>query len=356
MVILELGWSHFRNLEDHFINLSPHINWFIGNNGQGKTNLAEAVFLAAHLESFRAHHLTELIQSGQDTALLRASAQKHNTTHKIQVELTRKGRRVWLNQQPVHKLSGYVTTFHALVFNAEYLHQYRTQPAERRAGHDRFLSFEDALYLRNLRELRAVLAQKNKSLKTRDLSSLPEWNHLFAAKSSAIVAKRQDFTQRLNLKLPALFQRLTGRQEQLQLHYRPSFKGDPEGWPQLLVQALDRELALGYALLGPQRDDYRLSLGQGLGDERFSQGEYRAALLAVKLAQNALLLEDTGFSPLLILDDVLAELDGGVQGRILQVLDGLPNQVFVTATTLPEGMGSRELRLWRVAGGQVRLG
>src|SRR5574341_441904 len=288
MVIEEFAALGFRNMEPIRIEFSSAINVIHGANGQGKTNLVEGLYFLSHLDSFRTHNLGTLIARGAPQCSLQGIVANDDMRRKARVELTRRGRRVWLDEQRVPKLSAYVSSFFALVFNPDSLYLFRHVPAERRWLVNRVLSFRDARYLATLRELRVVHAQKNQLLKRGEISSLPAWNQLLADKSYAIVTERARFTARINAGLAGTFSRLTGRDEALQLEYEPSLAGEPGDMLQALERAREQEVRAGHALLGPHRDGLRLILGRhpeapGRLDTLFSQGGYRAALLAFQL-------------------------------------------------------------------------
>lgn len=354
MVIREFGAIHFRNYEELFIVFSDRINLLIGDNGQGKTNLAEGIYVLSHLTSFRTHRLEPLVTFEAPTAWLQGTVVRSSLETKARVEITRRGRRAWLDEQPVATLSHYAAQFYAVLFNPDNLHNYRNHPAARRTEFDRFLSFTDPEYMEALRGYRGVLQQKNELLKSSSVSSLPDWNRLLIERASDIIKKRAALMERLNGALPAVFARLTGRQEPLRLDYLPSLSGDPQQDAATLARAQESERQAGHALHGPHRDDMQFVLDQGRKERYFSQGEYRVSLLALKMACNELLARERDFDPVIILDDVCSELDPGVQERLLAFLRELPNQVFLTATQLPAaaempGAQIMEIRQGRIA-------
>lgn len=354
MVIREFGAIHFRNYEELFVVFSERINLFMGDNGQGKTNLAEGIYVLSHLSSFRSHRLEPLVMFDAPTAWLQGTVVRDALETKARVEITRRGRRAWLDEQPVATLSHYAAQFYAVLFNPDNVYSYRNHPAARRTEFDRFLSFTDKDYLEAIRAYRTVLVQKNGLLKSNDLSSLPDWNHLLIERASGIIEKRAALMKRLNGALPGWFARLTGRQEALLLDYEPSLSGDVEQDAATLTRAREAERQAGHALHGPHRDDVQFVLDPGRKERYFSQGEYRVSLLALKMAFNELLASERGFHPVIILDDVCSELDPGVQERLLGCLQDLPNQVFLTTTQLPAilqipGAQIMEIRQGRIA-------
>jgi DNA replication and repair protein RecF len=353
MVIREFGAVQFRNYRELFVTFSPRINAFVGDNGQGKTNLAEAIYFLSHLSSFRTHRLEPLLAFGEAAAWLQGTVIKPDAEGKARVEIARRGRRAWLDEQPVATLSAYSARFYAILFNPDSLYSYRHYPGARRAEFDRFLSFLDPDYLEALRAFRTVQTQKNGLLKGGDLSSLPDWNRLFIEKASDIIKRRAALLERLNGELPGLFARLSGRTESLRLDYQPSLTGEPQRDAATLARMREPERQAGHALYGPHRDDVQLVLEDRHSEGLFSQGEYRVSLLALKLALNELLAERRGFHPVIILDDVFSELDGSVHERLLDYLQGVPNQVFVTSTQLPAAMQQPGVQIMEIRAGRI---
>ena len=230
MVIRELGLLHFRNYDQLFARFADRLNVFVGENGQGKTNLLEAIYLTTHLESFRSRKLLPVIQSGQPLAQVQVVVAKEDREFKARLELSRQGKKVWLDGVTVPRVSSYIALFFSLLFNPDHLFQFRQFPAERRAAMDRFLAFIDPAYLQALKDMRVVLLQKNKLLKSGRPQGLAEWNHLFIDKGYAILEGRKRRVDELQGRLRGMFGRLTGRAEELKLIHRPSLDGTREDW------------------------------------------------------------------------------------------------------------------------------
>jgi DNA replication and repair protein RecF len=366
MVIAELAAIDFRNYSELRTSFGSGINVLVGSNGQGKSNLVEAIFFLLHLDSFRTHEWTQLLRQGRPLAQLQGMIQAGDMTDKVRVEISRKGRRVWWNEQPVLKRSAYVNRTFALVFNPDTLYLYRHVPAERRLFYNRFLSYLDGGYLRDLVQFRQIHAQKNGLLKSGNLSGLEAWNRLFAERSRAIMACRAAFVDTLNGWLPELFTGLTGRPDRLRLRYQPSFKGDPESFEGQLHEAQEQETRLGYARVGPHRDDYRMGLAPAEAPEgapeaidaarregQFSQGEYRGALLALTLALERFLERRKGIRPIVILDDAFSELDARVRTAATAHLLGMPNQIFITTTERLDPFQAAGARILEIRAGEV---
>ena len=353
MVVREFAAIHFRNYEELLVKFSDNINIIIGDNGQGKTNLVEGIYFVNHLDSFRTHRPKKLVRFGQTLSQIQAQILRTENLHKARIELSGFGRKVWLDDSPISKLSEYITSFYAVVFNPDSLHSFRHNSAERRAFFNRFLSFSDPIFLRENRAFRSIHAQKNQLLKGSDKSSLLDWNVLFVEKTCDIVKRRVEIVERINEILPELFTEISGRKAHLGLKYLPSLGPDASQSLQVLEKAAEQEFRLGHALHGPHRDDFRLNMGGEQSDEFFSQGEYRMALLALKLAVNAIMAQHMGFHPVLILDDLFSELDPAVRNCLRGYLSGIENQIFITSTEHAEARGYPHAHIMEIRGGRV---
>lgn len=346
MVIHTLELHHFRNYVNLKVEFSSHINLIQGNNGQGKTNLVEALHYLCNLDSFRSRKILPLLQNECEFALLKASIERKNIFHTIQINLSKKGRKVLLNNKLSHKTSEHILSFFSLVFTPEHVNLFRSVPPnERRRFFDRTISFIEPTYFSDLQELNQILSQKNALLKKKDASQIPVWNELLLSVTQRIMKQREAFVVAINQGISDFFQKMTGRSEKLILVYQPSFGNtsceDEESRKAALHNIIERELHYGYALLGPHRDDYRLFLNEYGDRDFFSQGELRVSNLSLKMAINQLFLKKYDFYPILIFDDLFSELDHSVNRRILQFFKELKNQIFITSTDIPTDLTLR---------------
>ena len=345
MVIHTLELHHFRNYTRLKIEFSPQINFIWGSNGQGKTNLVEALYYLCNLDSFRTRKTLPLLQEKNEFALLKSSVERNSVLFSIQINLFKKGKKVLLNQKLSQKASQHVLSFFSLAFTAEDVPLFRAHPHERRRFFDRTLSFIDASYFSDIQELNQVCEQKNALLKRKEFSQIPLWNELLLKISQKVIRRRYDFVQALNRDLSNFFEKMTGRSEKLLLVYQPSFGEKCYEHPQLMIEMLqkimERELKYGYALLGPHRDDYRLFLDDRGDRDFFSQGELRVTNLSLKMSINQLFSERYSFYPVLIFDDLFSELDPSVNENVLQFFRQLKNQIFITSTDVPPKLLAR---------------
>ena len=341
MVVRGLNLTGFRNYKTLSAKFSPTCNWIIGSNGQGKTNLVEAIHYLCNLESFRTRKTTILLNTGSCATRLVGEVERNSVLHKIDITVNEKGRRVLLDHKVLQRTSEYMLSFASLAFAPEGVSLFRNQPQERRRFFNRTLSLLDSTHLADLQSYKEVLGQKNILLKKQQLEAeIKPWNELLARYGVSITKKRQKFVAQVNETLSSVFQELTGREDALELQYEPALRSWDKGEGSVLHEiesSLERERQYGHALVGPHRDDYRMQLGERRDREFFSQGEYRITYLSLKLCINSVLIKKTGNHPVIILDDLFSELDQRIVNHTISTLEKIENQVFITSTTLPQG-------------------
>lgn len=356
MVIPELELKDFRNYQSLKIQFDRGVNYVHGRNGQGKTNLVEALYLLTHLRSFRSPKLKTLIRQNQESALIKAVLEKKGVEHQARISLIDNQKRVILDEKNLQLSSEYIRGFFSLLFAPDLLSAYKEYPNEKRAFYDRILIFLDPGYLIKLQEFNRIRKQKNLVLKSRNLSQLSSWNQLLSQCVPHLIQSRTKLIEEVNELLSGIFQRLTGRQEELKAHYRSDLaqKTDltSESIRSFYEEKRENELQMGYLFYGPQKDSFWMTI-EGKNDRQIlSQGEQRVAFLSLLFALNQLIERNLNFRPLLLLDDLFSELDEEVFSHTMEYLKGLQNQIFITSTELP-GSNRGGFSAFRVIQGEV---
>jgi DNA replication and repair protein RecF len=384
LYVSHLVLHDFRSYADVEVALEPGATAFVGSNGQGKTNLVEAIDYLSRLTSHRVATDAPLVRSGADQAVIRAAVVKDGRTAVLEVEINPgKANRARVNKSPLPKTRDLVGLVRTVVFSPEDLALGKGDPAERR----RFL--DDLLVLRTPRlagvraDYERILRQRNSLLKTArshgrgadsTLSTLETWNSHLARVGAEILAERLALVEDLRPYLGNAYATVArgASRDDAAMDYKPSFELGPAGSQErergsltevLLAALADRrqdELDRGISLVGPHRDDLVLSLGQGGPDDNgtrlpvrgyASHGESWSFALALRLASYDLLRAD-GDDPILVLDDVFAELDADRRAQLAELVAGA-EQVLVTAAVdndVPEKLAGTR---FRVADGQV---
>jgi DNA replication and repair protein RecF len=359
-----LWLTDFRSYTSAQLDLGPGLTALVGANGEGKTNLLEALAWLATLSSFRGVPTDALVRRGAPFAVVRALAEREGRELLVEAQLQPNGRnRVLVNRQPLRRSRDLLGSLRVSVFTPDDLAIVKDGPAERR----RFL--DDALvslHPRNdglraevdkvLRQRNALLKQTAGRLDESTAFTLDVWDHKLASAGAALVAARLDLLDRMRPFLGATYDALARRPARVEAAYDSAWAGataapapaDAAG------DAVDRQAALGSGLaaalatarsddvrrgvstVGPHRDEVALSVGGAPGRTQASQGEQRTLALALRLAVHHVVTAAVDSPPVLLLDDVFSELD---PDRSAALVANLPagQTVLTTASGLPPG-------------------
>jgi DNA replication and repair protein RecF len=327
-----------RNLRPLQLEPRARFNVFVGDNGQGKTNLLETIFVVAALRSFRTAKLSELIAFGQPEATIGARVAKAGLTRVYEVALAPGSRRVRLDGKTVRPLARYFGDFNVVVFTPEDLALPRGSPGGRRRFLDRGAFNLSPGYLATVQDYDKVLRSRNAVLRQaaegRSVSELlPVYDTQLAQLGVAIIAARERFLDELRPDLLAAFAAITRTGMSIGARYLSAFAGasvaDVEA---RLREGRARDLASQSTQLGPHRDDLILELEGREAGSFASQGQLRAIMLAWKTAELQLLARTHGDAPILLLDDVSSELDPSRNAYLFEHLASLAGQCFITTT------------------------
>lgn len=366
MHLRRLAVADFRSWEKAELDLEPGVTVLVGPNGVGKTNLVEAAAYIATLGSHRVAGDAPLIRRGAEHAVVRALVVHHGRELGVELEITAgRANRARLNRAPA-KPRDLLGVLRTVLFAPEDLALVRGDPGERRRFMDDLLVSRYPRYASVRADYDRVLRQRSALLKTArngraDLSTLDVWDGHLAAHGAALLAGRLDLVTAIAPRAVEAFAEIAPTSEPIAVGYRSGLGDDlPADRPALEALLLDglarvrrQEVERGVCLVGPHRDDLDLSLGEGPAKGYASHGESWALALALRLASYRLLLDDD-VEPVLILDDVFAELDAR-RRRALGDVARRAEQVLITAAVaedVPDGLtGAR----YAVGGGVVEL-
>lgn len=356
MILRRLVLSAFRNYDQ--LDQSFHTSRVVllGANAQGKSNLVEAIAVLAWGHSPRTEQDRDWIEWGQTQASVRGELMTRHGSHTLEAVLTTAGRRsLKVDGHPQRRLADFVGHLNVVYFSAEDLGLVKGGPSLRRRWMDRLLSQWSPRYLFELQQYQKVLQQRNailKQLQTRggDLDQLGVWDLQLVALGSHIMQMRSQLIHKVAERAQEQHLTLSGAREHLEVDYRPSCD-DLEGD---LRRNRRRDVERATTGCGPHRDDLWLALN-GKDSRHFaSQGQQRTLILALKLAELTLLTREKEDPPLLLLDDVLAELDPDRQAHLLAAV-GHQVQTFLTTTHLESHSPWREgAGVFEVTGGRLQ--
>jgi DNA replication and repair protein RecF len=398
MYLTHLSITNFRSFARLDLEIPRRVVLLVGSNAQGKTSVLEAVYFLAAFTSFQTHvdrQLVNFIETRKPLAVGRLVAEYKRgvSAHRLEVRLVlepmgvagqRLHKEILLDgvKRPVSDIIGH---FNAVAFVPRMAQIIEGGPDERRRYLNLALAQAIPGYARTLSEYSQAITQRNALLKLLserggDQSQLDFWDETITRTGAAIILNRVTATQEIEKLAARIHRDLTHGAEMLRLHYQPAYDPLPHpqgqismpittpvqrngfseadvqlGFAQALKTARAEELRRGVTVLGPHRDELRfLANGIDLGDYG-SRGQVRTALLALKLAEVEWMKEKTGQWPVLLLDEVMAELDVQRRADLLAYLENV-EQAMLTTTDLklftPDFV--EKTRIWQVEAGKVQ--
>ncbi|MDR7554898.1 MAG: DNA replication and repair protein RecF [Armatimonadota bacterium] len=365
--VRRLALRDFRNHARTDLELQDGLTIFVGGNGQGKSNLLEALYVVATGRSYRTTRDAEMIAHGAHLARVHAVVIRRGGREEEQEALiSRHGEtgsvrlRVSGVETPRSRVLGRVPVVVAAPWDLDVV---RGAAVLRRRLLDAALAQTSPAYFFALHRYYRVLAQRNAVLRQRSGAHFEPWEAQMVTLGARITARRRTYVERLNARAAEWFRHLGGV-GRLEVRYRPSWTGASEEEVAVVAREELRrrradEIRRGSTLSGPQRDEVEFVLDGVPLRSTGSLGQWRLAMLAVRCAEREVVEAELGTRPLLLLDDVLAELDDARQQRVLQLTG--TGQVLVTMTVLPSEPRGVELvragmRVLNVSGGTVGEG
>jgi DNA replication and repair protein RecF len=339
-----LHLQHFRNYGEAHLAFTAGKTILVGENAQGKTNVLEAVQLLATGRSLRALRDREMIRHGVEEGRIGATVERRGVTFDLEIIL-RSGRRrtLRLNGETQRRQADVLGYLNCVSFSSLDLDLVRGGPEARRHWLDGILLQIEPVYVGLIEQYQQVLQQRNALLRQGgDLNpeQLLPWDALLIRLGSQVSRRRHRLIARLAPLAAHWHGAISGEREQLHLAYRPRHpfsSDDPQAVQEAFAAELARRAALerlrGSTLVGPHRDEVDLTIDTVPARQYGSQGQQRTLVLALKLAELDLIEQVAGEVPLLLLDDVLAELDLKRQDQLLGAI-GDRVQTVVTTTHL----------------------
>jgi DNA replication and repair protein RecF len=348
MYLKTLLLRQFRNYKEQQVEFTAPKTILVGNNAQGKSNLLEAVELLATLRSHRMARDRDLIRDGEETSVLTASLERIAGISNLGIILRRNGRRtVALNGENLKRHMDFLGVLNAVQFSSLDLDLVRGGPEGRRHWLDTLLIQLEPVYAHILQQYDRVLRQRNaflKSVQQQAVSYEPKelalWDSQLATMGTKVIRRRDRALTRLAPIAISWHSSISGSTEILQLKYLPNVPLEENKLEEVQQAFLDKiqqrsvaELHQGTTLVGPHRDEVELTINHTPARQYGSQGQQRTLVLALKLAELQLIEEVVGEPPLLLLDDVLAELDLSRQNQLLDAIQDR-FQTIITTTHL----------------------
>ncbi len=325
----------FRNLADLDLSPGPRFNVLFGDNGQGKSNLLEAIDYLGSLASFRGAGRDDLIAHGAPRALLAARFDTEPAPIKAQVRLSRDAaRELALGDKRPRSSAVWRAALPMVLFHPGDVALAGGSPEARRAFLDRILEQMDPTYAKAAQTYTKALRSRNRLLKAPapDRRSIVAYDELLASAGAVLGQARARLATDLKPDVERAFREVAGEEVPLEVAYQPRVAPEVEAIRRALAASIEKDLARGFTAEGPHGDDLALRVRDRGARHSASQGQHRMMVLALKVAELEVLTRRTGRVPVLLLDDVSSELDPTRNRRLFALLDRRGGQVFLTTT------------------------
>ena len=344
MKIKHLQLKNYRNYTNLDIDLNPGLNIFIGNNAQGKSNILESIFVLALTKSYMNIKEHYLIQEGKDYSFIKAVCFSDIIENKFEIILTDSSKKLKINSVEIKKYCDYVSRIKVLIFSPYNVNFVKDGPNVRRKSINMVISQFSNNYMKLLQNYNAVLKKRNQFLKSIDC--FKEYNRFyfdalterFCVLAVEIVLERSRFVDKINQLLSHIYCEITNYKG-LDLKYISNVdlveqKSQMiEQFKKKVSSMFEREKLYGVTLVGPHRDDFLFYLDEKELSIYGSQGQVRAAILALKLAEVLIFKEKDGDYPILLLDDIFSELDVEKRNKLIRyILEDV--QTIITTTDI----------------------
>ena len=337
MLITNLNLTNYRSYSNLDLNLNSGISIFVGKNGEGKTNIAESILYLTFLNSHRSSGNTPLVKLGSNAAYIRAKVKYPEREILVELEINiDKANRAKINQNPVRSQKEIFGIVQAIYFSPEDLDIVRGDPSERRRFIDQLLTLRSPRVAAVISDYERAVKQRNSLLKTRaSIQALEPWDKQVADFGGQLISLRLSALSQLTPLFNNIYKEISNIKP-AEIIYKSSIDAISEDALVNSEKIIDKlksnrsaELERGLTLTGPHRDDLLLMLGEHQVKGYASHGESWSFAISLKIASLEL-LKTQGLDPILILDDVFAELDNNRRARLVQATK-LAEQTIVTA-------------------------
>lgn len=339
MILDNIQIHMFRNIKSAAVEFSNRFNIFYGDNGHGKTNFLEAIFYLGTVKSFRNAKNKDMIAWNQQAATLKSSIKDNGVQHNLFISFNNHGRQIKVDEKNVNKLTDYCNTLALVAFSPDELGMISGAPEQRRRYLDKAIYCSNPEYLNIYYDYFRALKQRNQLLKQHSYAGLEAWTDQLATAGARLITERHKYVETLTELVFKYYKKISGSDEEVRLCYHANSLSDLKDpvhvrnqLCSVLVQSsrLDRERGMTHR--GPHRDDLEFVLNGRPIREHGSQGQQKSFVIAMKMAEIEYLEKTRGKSPILLLDDVTAELDSNRTMHLLKFMANKNMQVFMTTT------------------------
>ncbi len=354
MWLTQLTCRRFRCLDEIDFTPGPGLNIIHGDNAQGKTSLLEAFLYVCTARSHRTLHERELVSHGDDGFSITAVAQRSDREVTLEAHYWQRAKRFKINGVAQTRISDILGRINTVFFSPEDVGLIKGSATQRRRFLDMEISQINPRYLVALQQYRQILKQRNSLLKQHrpDPTMLDVWDAQLVPSGETVMRERDAFVRALSVRATEAYARIAA-DEELALAYAPDLE-DPASFAATLEQARETDIRRKQTTRGPHRDDISIVIAGKPARIFGSQGQQKSAALALKLAEIELIHDQAGEYPILMLDEVLAELDAHRAQHLFESLaDKVQCLVTTTERELTEKIGGRPYRRYQMTRGRL---
>ncbi|AEC01245.1 DNA replication/repair protein RecF [Parasphaerochaeta coccoides] len=359
MRILSLDIHCFRNIRKASVDTDARSVMLVGENGQGKTNFLEALYVLCYGTSFRTPNLREAVShDGRGFSVKADFVDDSGNHHEIQVKHVQGKRSIFIDRKEIYDRKELIYTIPCIVFCHDDIEFVRGEPEARRRFFDQTMSMYNPLFFDDSRRYRNILRQRNAALKEGRLSLVPIYDFQLARYGMSIQKARKAAVKEFNDIFPRMYRDVSGTDLEISVEYQPSWKmaENAEDAEEILSRALERDVRMQTTCSGVHRDKFIVKDADRPFSQTGSTGQLRLASLILRMAQAGFFFGKTGKEPVLLIDDVLLELDVTRRGRFLSHIEDYSQAFF---TFLPEekyfsSLEDEKMLSYTVEGGAFR--
>lgn len=332
-VLEKIVISDFRNIQLQELEFSPNVNCISGNNGEGKTNLLDAIYYLSMTKSaFAASDRFCFRHGAEEFSISGLYRMENSLNSRFSLRMTSKGeKKVKRDDKPYGKVSEHIGILPIVMVSPSDISMVSESGEERRRFVNAVLSQMDREYMSALQQYNRLLMQRNRILKehSQDRSLLEVIDMRMSSLAAPVYAARKDFVERLRPIVKEYYKALSGGSEDVDIEYDTELS--KAGLDQLLAASYEKDRILKYTTAGVQRDDFVFTMNGHPIRRCGSQGQQKSFLVSLKFAQYEIMKADYGFAPILLLDDVFDKLDMGRISNLLQMVASNDfGQIFIT--------------------------
>lgn len=349
----------FRNIESAALEPSPGLNVVVGDNGQGKTSLLEALYVCATSKSFRSERLAALVREGDERAQVRAVVEDDGLAREQRVSLTRRSRQVELEGKRPASLSSYAVRTPVVIFHPADLELVSGAASLRRRLLDRVVLFVDPVGAEARRRYLEAMQSRQRALEERGphARELAPFESVMAESGARLSLAHRRAAEGLSKALGEAFSRIAASGLAFEARYVAAGTEDPAVFAATLSERRLADARRKSATFGPHRDELELELEGRSARHHASQGQQRLLALGLKLAELDCVRRARSAEPVLLLDDVSSELDPGRTGAVYDFVRDSACQIFVTTTRpelfLPGSPGTSGAAIFTLSAGRL---